>query len=70
MKFLSSAVLMLALAVGVIGCERRTKEERLEDFITAHVAKIKPMSKELGLAYWRAARTGESADYDEVSRLE
>ena len=70
MKFLSSAVLMLALAVGVIGCERRTKEEQLEEFITAHVAKIKPMSKELGLAYWRAARTGKSEDYDEVSRLE
>ncbi len=70
MKVLSIAVLMLVLAIGLVGCERRTKEEQLEEFIAAHVAKIKPVSKQLNLAYWRAARTGESADYDEVSRLE
>jgi peptidyl-dipeptidase A len=70
MKVLSIAVLMFTVAVSVTGCERRTKEEQLEDFITAHLAKIKPITKQLNLAYWRAATTGESEDYDEVSRLE
>ena len=70
MKVLSIAVLIFTVAVSVTGCERRTKEGRLEEFITAHLEKIKPITKQLNLAYWRAATTGESEDYDEVSRLE
>lgn len=70
MKVLLILVLTFTVAVSICGCEGRTKEEQLEDFITAHLEKIKPVTKQLNLAYWRAATTGESKDYDEVSRVE
>ncbi len=41
----------------------------MEEFITAHVEKIKPMSKELSLASWEAANSGKPEDYDKVSEL-
>ena len=41
----------------------------MDEFITAHVEKIKPMSKEVSLASWEAANSGKLEDYDKVSEL-
>jgi peptidyl-dipeptidase A len=46
------------------------KERELEKFIAAHVKKIKPMSKAANLAYWRAATSGKTEDYDKLKELE
>ena len=70
MKILSTIIVMLTMALTFPGCERRTKEKQAEQFITAHVEKIEPLMKEAHLAYWDAANTGKSEDYDRVSKLE
>ena len=70
MRTLSIIAVILAISVGLFGCESRSKEKQLEDFIVAHVAKVKPMIREVCLAYWKAANTGDSEDYDRVSELE
>lgn len=41
----------------------------MEEFIQTHVRKIKPMEKELNLAYWDAANSGKESDYEKVSTL-
>jgi len=46
------------------------KEKQLEQFIAAHVEKIKPMMKAANLAYWQASITGDSKDYDKLKDLE
>ncbi|NIW72604.1 peptidase M3 [candidate division KSB1 bacterium] len=38
-------------------------------FVNAHVQKIKPMAKETNIAWWDAAVSGKSEDYDKVSKL-
>jgi hypothetical protein len=70
MRILRTAVLMFAIGVGFFGCAARTTEEQFEEFVTAHVKKIKPMAKEVHLAYWQAANSGRPEDYDRVSNLE
>lgn len=70
MKILRTTVVILIVSVIFLGCEPNTRKKRLEKFITSHLEKIKPLAKELHLAYWKAANTGNSEDYDEVSRLE
>ena len=70
MKILSTTIVMLTLTIVLFGCAPRTKEKQLEKFITAHVEKIKPLHKKAGLAYWDAAITGNSEDYDKFSKLE
>ena len=41
----------------------------MDEFITSHVGKIKPMAKEVSLASWEAAISGRPEDYDKVSEL-
>ena len=69
MKILSTLVFMSTISVVLFGCVHNAKEAELEEFITAHVEKIKPMSKEASLASWAAAISGKSEDYDKVSEL-
>ena len=70
MKRLSTAILASAVPVIFLGCAANRRERQLEEFITAHVGKIKPMAREAALAYWDAANTGKPEDYDKVSKLE
>jgi len=69
MKRILISVSILVLFFGVCGCKDNAKEKQLEGFITAHVQKTKPMEKQMNLAYWKAANTGESEDYNKVSEL-
>ena len=41
----------------------------MQEFISTHVEKVKPMHKETNLAYWDAATSGKAADYERVSEL-
>lgn len=45
-------------------------EEQLNNFITDHVRIIKPLAKEVKLAFWKAAISGKAADYSEYGKLE
>jgi len=55
--------------VFITNCTADTKESQFQEFVTAHVQKIKPMDKETNLASWKAANTGKPEDYDKVSEL-
>ena len=69
MKTLSVIFTMLSISMILFGCAPNAKERQMEEFIAAHVEKIKPMEKEANLAYWDAATSGKEADYDKVSTL-
>ena len=69
MKILSTLVIMLTIGVVMFGCAPNAKEAELDEFITSHVEKIKPMAKDVSLASWEAAISGKPEDYDKVSEL-
>ncbi len=69
MKTLSTLIIMLTISMVLFGCANNAKEMELNEFITAHVEKVKPMSKEVSLASWEAANSGKPEDYDKVSEL-
>jgi len=53
------------------GCnEAQVKETEVQEFVTAHVEKIRPMEKETNLAAWTAENTGRDEDFDRLSELE
>jgi len=54
----------------VRGHEFIVKERELDNFISAHVERIKPMSKAAALAYWQASITGRTEDYDKLKELD
>jgi len=69
MKTLSTLVVTLAVSVALLGCTSNQKEKQLQEFISTHVEKVKPMHKETSLAYWDAATSGKAEDYEKVSEL-
>jgi len=69
MKNLSTLVVTLTMSVALLGCAASQKEKQLQEFITTHVEKVKPMHKETNLAYWDAATSGNAEDYEKVSEL-
>jgi len=83
MRQLTVAALLVSLSICLCQCgpgakpsllarghATNQKERELEKFIAAHVKKIKPMSKAANLAYWRAATSGKTEDYDKLKELE
>jgi len=69
MRTLSVLVTILTISVALLGCAPNLKEKQLQEFITAHEEKVKPMHKETNLAYWDAATSGKAEDYERVSEL-
>ncbi len=77
MKTLSTTIMMLTISATLVGCAPNAKEgprfagtqRQLQDFITTHIEKVKPMMKEANLASWKASNTGKAEDYDRVSKL-
>jgi len=66
----------LCLVIGVFwvgvaprGYAYNAKENQLKEFITAHVAKVKPLDKQANLAWWDAYTTGDPKAYDRNSEL-
>lgn len=45
-------------------------EEQLNNFITDHLQKIKPLTRRAKLAFWRAAASGRAEDYSEYGKRE
>ncbi len=65
--FIMSAGFLLAIS----GCSQLTPQEKqLQQFITKHLAKVKPLQKQANLAWWNAATTGKAEDYDQQSKME
>ena len=64
----SAVVIFLVTLAG--GCGPSAGEKELAHFITKHVEKIEPLSKEANLSYWRAATTGASEEYKRYSELD
>ncbi|MBE0534189.1 MAG: M2 family metallopeptidase [Phycisphaerae bacterium] len=68
---------ILISAIGILcmlcltGCgDARVKEAEVQDFVTEHVQKIKPMEKETNLAAWTAETTGRDEDFKRLTELE
>ena len=70
MKVSLTVILISAMTIVVCSCKPVSKEEQLQRFIAGHLEEIKPLEKEINLAYWKAANTGDQNDYDKVSKLE
>jgi len=71
MKITSTSVVALTTIVVLSGCGLTVQKKPLpEEFITAHVKKVKPMIIDAGLANWKAANTGDPKDYDRSSKLQ
>ncbi len=68
MRTISIIIVLLTVNMVLQGCAT-TKEKELDKFITSHVEKVKPMEKEMNLAYWDAAVSGKEEDYEKVSEL-
>ena len=69
MKYVRAIALVSIVCLGVCGCAHNAKETQLQEFVTSHVEKIKPLEKEAGLAWWDAATTGAPEAYDRLSTL-
>jgi hypothetical protein len=69
MKSLKETGLMFMITIMLTGCQPESKELKLTKFIDKHVKTIKPLAKELNLAYWQAANTAKEDDYDKSSSL-
>ncbi|MDZ7262905.1 MAG: M2 family metallopeptidase [candidate division KSB1 bacterium] len=70
MRNLVTISIILVMAFMLLGCGQNPKEKQLNDFIKAHVDKVKPLAKESNLAYWEAATTGSDSAYQTYSELE
>jgi peptidyl-dipeptidase A len=70
MKKISVAMHMFVLPLFLFGCAPNLKEKQLQNFITAHVAKIEPLATKANLTYWDASTTGKSAYYDKLGQLQ
>jgi len=71
MKITSTLVVALTTIVVLSGCGLTVqKQPSPQEFITAHVKKVKPMMIETALANWKAANSGDPKDYDRFSKLQ
>ncbi len=70
MKRISFTVFLSVVALFPFGCAHNAQERQLQEFITAHVAKVEPLSDGVNLAYWDASTTGKSEYYDKLSKLQ
>ncbi len=78
MERISALLTVFVAFVFLAGCEPAAKQhrkaslkqEQLERFIEAHVAKVEPLTTEANLAYWDAATKGKTEDYDRYSELQ
>ena len=52
------------------GCVHNTAEDRLQEFITTHVAQVESITTHANLTYWKASTTGNRQDYDKLRQLQ
>ena len=63
-------MLLFVLPLFLFSCAPNLKEKQLQNFITAHVAKIEPLTTKANLTYWDASTTGKSVYYDKLGQLQ
>jgi len=64
-------IVLLGMLFCLVSCTLRSPDEqKLRLFIDKHVSRIKPLEKTKNLAYWNAAITGSSEEYERYSILE
>ena len=62
--------ILALLCLTITGCQMRLSiDTKPQNFIDRHVAYLKPVAQEANLAYWDAAVTGKSEDYDRSGKL-
>jgi peptidyl-dipeptidase A len=65
-----SILLMMSALFFMFGCEKNPEELKLNTFIEKHLKEVQPLFKDIALAYWSAATTGKSEDYDKYGELD
>ncbi len=70
MKTITKTIIILTAAAVMAGCGKKASDKELAKFIDEHVQKVKPLFKEMSLAYWQAANSGKEEDYEKASELE
>lgn len=64
-------VLVCIAFISIVSCgEKKRSQQQFEQFLGEHTSKIKPLLKEMSLAYWQAANSGKEEDYEKASELE
>jgi peptidyl-dipeptidase A len=66
---LFSAGLLILAAVVLTGCAAQTAEQKLQRFISAHVAQIDPMNRKTNEGLWLSETTGDPEAFDELKKL-
>ncbi|MHC4511224.1 MAG: M2 family metallopeptidase, partial [Planctomycetota bacterium] len=64
------AAIFFVLLFCFSGCAPGVSDEQLQEFITAHVAKVEPLTTQANLAHWEASTTGKLEFYDKLSELQ
>ena len=70
MKGLSFTVAFSMLPFLLLGCTQNTAENRLQQFITTHVAQVEPLTTQSNLIYWNASTTGNQKDYEQLRQFQ
>ncbi len=70
MKKWMMTMLTINLTALLIRCGQNAEEKQLNNFINQHIEIVKPLSKEVNLAYWQAATTGNDEDYQKYGELD
>jgi len=77
MKKIIMGAIGVLCAAGLAGCGgqakwlgAQAKETAVQEFVTTHVEKTKPMEKETNLAAWIAENTGRDEDFNRLSERE
>jgi len=78
MKYFLMVVIIPVVGVWLAGCRCMTKAQShhqvslpgLQNFIDAHVTKVKPLAKKAALASWKAASSGEPNDYKKAGEMQ
>ncbi len=70
MREMAISVFLAITALSLLGCAHNAEEKQLQQFITAHVAEIEPLSDQTNQTYWDASTTGKSEHYDKFSELQ
>lgn len=66
----SAIVMMVIASLGFLsGCGSRAVEEELSQFVSAHLAKVEPLHRDLTHTYWEACLTGEDEAYNRYAQL-
>ena len=78
MERISALLTVFVAIIFLTGCGPASRQHhkaslmgrQLEQFIQVHVSKVEPLTKEANLAYWDAATTGKTEDYNRFSALQ